>query len=146
MSEESPFEQTHLRAGAHEIWIEEPDFVAYRFRGGVCADEVRALTVVEHATWKRQKRVFVFIELIDAVLLPGTVAAGLDVYRGAPDRVVAIVGMSFSMRIGLEMVVRSLQLVGTRNMLRGFADETSARAWLREQRESHRNAARDSRA
>jgi len=140
-----PFEQLHVREGAHEIWIEEPDFVAYRFRGGVSADEVRALTVVEQSTWEGRERIFVFIELQDAVLLPGTVGAGREVYRDAPTRVAAIVGMSFSMRIGLEMVMRSLQLIGVRHTLRSFSDKASARAWLREQREGARAAKRDSR-
>ncbi len=137
MSEDRPFESTTLHVGAHEVSIEEPDLVTYCFRGDVAPEELRILAAVERSAWPGKEQILVFIELQDVTLLPGMISAGVEVYRGAPARLLAVVGMSFSMRIGLEMAARPLSLIGFRNVLRGFTDEQSARAWLCEQRAPH---------
>lgn len=134
MSEETR-EPEVFRIGAHDVRIEEPDLTVFRLRGQISVDEARSMTEVERITWEGRERVYVFAHAHDVSLQPGVLLLGVDLYRDAPVRVVAVVGTSFSMRISLEMMVRSLRLLGKQLSVRTFHDEGSARAWLRSKRD-----------
>jgi hypothetical protein len=145
MSEVSAFEPQVVRVGEHEICVEEPDFTVYRLRGVLSAEETRSILAVEATTWPGRERVYVLLTVDEVSLRPGVMLAAVELFRGAPTRIIAVVGASFSLRVAIEMMLRSLRLTGSRTSLRNFPDEPSARAWLREQRERPSNAGRKSR-
>jgi hypothetical protein len=145
MSEVGASEPQVVRVGEHEVCAEEPDFMFYRLRGAVVAEEVRRIMAAEVANWPGRDRMYVLVAMHGVSLMPGVILAAVDVYRGAPKRIIAIVGASFSTRVAVDMMVRSLRLAGVRTSIRNFPDEQSARAWLRERRERPSNAGRKSR-
>ncbi|UQA56774.1 STAS/SEC14 domain-containing protein [Polyangium aurulentum] len=145
MSEVEALQPQVIRVGAHEVCVEEPDFTAYRLRGVLSSDDVRAMTEVERVTWQGRDRVYLIMRLHNMSLQPGVLLMTADLYRDAPTRVVAVVGASFSLWISIEMFARSMKLLGKRVSMRNFPDEASARAWLQEQRDRPSNAGRKSR-
>jgi hypothetical protein len=145
MSEVGAFEPQVVRVGQHEVCVEEPDFTAYHLRGAIAPGEVRSIIEAEAMTWAGRDRVYVLVEVHDVSLMPGVMLTAVDLFRRAPTRIIAVVGASFSLRVTVEMMVRTLRLTGARTSLRNFPDDQSARAWLRERRERPSSAGRKSR-
>jgi hypothetical protein len=123
-----------------EFELVEPRLVSIRFRGVVDLDEAkRVMDFIE--THVKNEPFFLFEAVMTGMTgaTPEGRGHAADRLRTLPERAIAIVGGSFMQRtLGKLVLTASMMLdkSGRRNAGSVFADESEARAWLREYAQS----------
>jgi hypothetical protein len=135
---------SELRSGATSWSAEGPDAYALRVRGKLDSETIGWIVEQTLATLAGGRPVYLLCDMTgyEGVTRAGRKLVGERSLEAVP-RAMAIFGVSFTLRISIEMIVRAALLLSRKSLrVRFFDNEAEARAWLAEVRRQDESGAR----
>jgi hypothetical protein len=133
-------ERRHVQVrqfGPHVAWVEEPDIFGIRFSGPVKADELRGIFAWQDEWGQDKHPFFVLCDLSELGSVSQETRNCMHERTGHDHDTISVChGMSFTIRILVEMVDRARRYLGRdpRSELILVAAETDARAYIEKRR------------
>jgi hypothetical protein len=126
-----------LDVGTHVVMREEGNLFVYHFRHGpVTAADLEKMGDFERTTKQPGPTHHLVIFENDVSIMPGAVRRATTMVRGLAPQFAAVVVRSYYLRTSLEFMNRTLRLLGSKVEMDFFQDESLARSWMAEKRNS----------